>query len=165
MRTMRVLKPWASFSCVVMALFLVATQYVGTGRGSPPTEPLQVEEGREAFGQACVQCHGMSRTQIPRKTADGWRNPVYSMISRGAPVMPDEIEPLIDYLSATYGPGATPPAVGGEVSQAGSALPDGPAMTPETKKSAYWTGGALAALVVVVAILWAAGILQTPPAQ
>ena len=40
--------------------------------------------------------------------------------------MPDEIEPLIDYLAATYGPGATPPAVGGEVSQAGSALPDGP---------------------------------------
>ena len=38
-------------------------------------------------------------------------------------------------------------------------------MTPETKKVTYWTGGALAALLVVVAILWAVGILQTPPAQ
>ena len=38
-------------------------------------------------------------------------------------------------------------------------------MTPETKKTAYWTGGALAALIVVLAILWAAGILQTPPTQ
>jgi len=126
MRTMRVLKHWGSFSCVALALLLAATQYVGTGRGAPPTEPLQVEEGKEAFGQACVQCHNMSRTQIQRKTADGWRDTVYSMISRGAPVMPDEIEPLIDYLAATYGPGATAPAVGGEVSQAGSALPDGP---------------------------------------
>ncbi len=42
---------------------------------------------------------------------------------------------------------------------------EGSTMTPETKKTAYWTGGALAALIVVLAILWAAGILQTPPAQ
>ena len=126
MRTMRALRQWASFSCIALALLLAATQYVGTGRGSPPAEPLQVEEGREAFGQACVQCHGLSRTQIQRKTADRWRDTVYSMISRGAPVMPEEIEPLIDYLAATYGPDATPPAVGGEGSQAGSALPDGP---------------------------------------
>ena len=108
MRTMRVLRPWGSFSFVALALLLAATQYVGTGRGSPSTEPLQVEEGKEAFGQACVQCHNMSRTQMQRKTADGWRDTVYSMISRGAPVMPDEIEPLIDYLAVTYGPGATP---------------------------------------------------------
>ncbi len=126
MRTIRVLRPWASFSCVVLGFFLVATQYVETGWGSPPTEPLQVEEGKEAFGQACIQCHNMQRTQIQRKTADAWRDTVYSMISRGAPVMPDEIEPLIDYLSVTYGPGATPPAAGGQGSQAGNALPDGP---------------------------------------
>jgi len=117
---------------MMLAFLLAATQYVGTGRGSPGgtvapfAEPLQVEEGREAFGQACVQCHGMGRTQIQRKTADRWRDTVYSMISRGAPVMPDEIEPLIDYLAATYGPGATPPAVGGAGSQGESALPDGP---------------------------------------
>ena len=126
MRMMRVLRSWASVGCVVLALLLAATQYVGTGRGSPPTQPLQVEEGKEAFGQACIQCHNMSRTQMQRKTADDWRDTVYSMISRGAPLMPDEIEPLIDYLSATYGPGAAPPAVSGEGSQAGSALPDGP---------------------------------------
>jgi len=38
-------------------------------------------------------------------------------------------------------------------------------MTPETKKTIYWTGGAVAALIAVLAILWAAGILPTPPAQ
>jgi hypothetical protein len=42
---------------------------------------------------------------------------------------------------------------------------EGSTMTPETKKTTFWTGGALAALVVVLAILWATGILQTPPAQ
>ena len=129
---MRALRQWASFSCIVLALLLAATLYVGTGRGSPGetaanfAEPLQVEEGKEAFGQACVQCHGISRTQIQRKTADGWRVTVYSMISRGAPLMPDEIEPLIEYLEATYGPSSPPPAGGGEGFQGGSALPDEP---------------------------------------
>ncbi len=36
-------------------------------------------------------------------------------------------------------------------------------MTPENKKTAYWTGGALAALIVAVAILLAAGMMT--PAQ
>ena len=40
--------------------------------------------------------------------------------------MPDEIEPLIEYLEATYGPSSPPPAGGGEGSQGGSALPDEP---------------------------------------
>jgi len=38
-------------------------------------------------------------------------------------------------------------------------------MTPETRKTTVWTGGVLAAIFVVIAILWAAGILQTPPVQ
>jgi hypothetical protein len=38
-------------------------------------------------------------------------------------------------------------------------------MTPETRKSTIWTGGVLAAVVVVVAVLWAAGVLETPPVQ
>lgn len=38
-------------------------------------------------------------------------------------------------------------------------------MTPENKKTTYWTGGVLAAIVVVIAILWAAGVVQTPPVQ
>ncbi len=120
---MPALRQWASFSCIGLALLFAATQYE---MAANPAEPLQVEEGKEAFGQACVQCHGISRTQIQRKTADKWRDTVYSMISRGAPVMPDEIEPLIDYLAVTYGPGAVPPAGGGQGSQEGSALPDGP---------------------------------------
>jgi hypothetical protein len=38
-------------------------------------------------------------------------------------------------------------------------------MTPETKKSTLWTGGILAALIVVIAILWAAGVFQMQPVQ
>ncbi len=38
-------------------------------------------------------------------------------------------------------------------------------MTPETKKSIYWTAGVLAALVVLVAILWVAGVFEVAPVQ
>jgi hypothetical protein len=36
-------------------------------------------------------------------------------------------------------------------------------MTPENKKTMLWTGVALVAIVVVLAILWAAGVGQKPP--
>jgi hypothetical protein len=38
-------------------------------------------------------------------------------------------------------------------------------MTPENKKTTYWTGGILAVLIAAMAILWATGLLQAPPAQ
>jgi type IV secretory pathway TrbD component len=42
---------------------------------------------------------------------------------------------------------------------------EGTIMTPETKKSIYWTAGVLAALVVLVAILWLAGVFEVVPVQ
>ncbi len=42
---------------------------------------------------------------------------------------------------------------------------EGTIMTPETKKSIYWTAGVLAALVVLVAILWVAGVFEVAPVQ
>ncbi len=38
-------------------------------------------------------------------------------------------------------------------------------MTPENKKATYWTGGVFLVLIAVMAILWATGLLQAPPAQ
>jgi len=93
---------------------------------SQPFALLQAPEGNEIFGLACTGCHGLRETQLQRKTADQWRNTVYSMISRGAPLLPDEIEPLTAYLAATYGTDSPPPSSGGVSSQGGTALPEGP---------------------------------------
>ena len=38
-------------------------------------------------------------------------------------------------------------------------------MTPENKKTTYWTGGVLAVVIAAMVILWAAGFLQAPLAQ
>jgi mono/diheme cytochrome c family protein len=108
------------------------SQYVGMGKGAPSVsagnllEPVQELSGQEIYGRACVQCHGMREVQLQRKTADLWRNTVYSMISRGAPLMPDEIDPLTAYLAANYGPESSPPDRGTDRSQEEGTLPDEP---------------------------------------
>ncbi len=132
MRTQHTLRQWASVTFAGLAVVLIASQYVGMGKGSPgvragnPLEPVQELDGQEIYGRACVQCHGMREVQLQRKTADLWRNTVYSMISRGAPLMPDEIEPLTAYLVASYGPESSSPGRGTDRSQKESTLPDEP---------------------------------------
>ncbi len=119
-------------TCAGIAVLVMASQYVGMGKGAPgPTASnlsplLQAPEGSQIFGLACTGCHGLRETQLQRKTADQWRNTVYSMISRGAPLLPDEIEPLTQYLAATYGTDSPPPSSGGVSSQGETALPEGP---------------------------------------
>lgn len=72
--------------------------------GSNQEPDAQQTKGMEAMGKACVQCHGLRPVLLQRKTADWWRDTVQSMIGRGAQVMPEEIEPMVSYLAATYGP-------------------------------------------------------------
>jgi mono/diheme cytochrome c family protein len=62
------------------------------------------DKGREAFGKGCLSCHGMKEVSIQNKNAALWRKSVYSMISRGAQILPSEIDSLISYLAANYGP-------------------------------------------------------------
>jgi len=123
MGTQHTLLRRASFTFAAMAVVLIASQYVGAGNF---LEPVQELDGQEIFGRACVQCHGMRELQIQRKSADLWRNTVYSMISRGAPLMTDEIEPLTAYLAANWGPESSPPDRGTERSQEENTLPDEP---------------------------------------
>ena len=117
---------WVSLACLIAAAVVMASAYVETGQGSPvQSSESEVEKGRVAFGQGCVNCHGMRKSAILRKDSERWRGTVYSMISRGAQLMPDEIEPVIAYLAATYGPDSPPPVFGDEGSQA-QVLPEGP---------------------------------------
>ncbi len=73
-------------------------------------EQLEIEKGRETVGQACVQCHNLRGIQTQRKSAEMWRDTVYSMIGRGGLILPEEIEPIITYLVANFGPSSPPPS-------------------------------------------------------
>jgi hypothetical protein len=77
-----------------------------------------------------LSCHGMKETSIQKKKSEQWRESVYSMISRGAQVQPTEIEPLISYLAANYGPGSPGKGAGEGSSNSGTTsgtLPPGEA--------------------------------------
>jgi cytochrome c2 len=91
--------------------------------GAPRVDQAQIDKGRQAVGQVCAACHAniARMIQVQKKTTDQWRDTVYSMIGRGAHVMPDEIEPLTQYLAANAGrPAAAAPA-GAAQSQAAPA--------------------------------------------
>jgi len=64
-----------------------------------------IAKGRQAVAQTCVPCHvGIVQIlQLHKKSANEWRNTVYSMIGRGAHILPEEIEPLTAFLAATAG--------------------------------------------------------------
>src|SRR5215510_125736 len=65
----------------------------------------QIEKGRQVVAQVCAACHTtiVRMVQVHKQTAEQWKDTVYFMISRGAQIMPDEIEPVTAYLAATAG--------------------------------------------------------------
>jgi cytochrome c5 len=72
---------------------------------SQSNEQLEIEKGRTTVGQTCVPCHAniVGVIQLHKKSANEWRDTLYSMIGRGAQVLPEEIEPVIAFLVANAG--------------------------------------------------------------
>ena len=68
-------------------------------------QQAQIEKGRQVVGQTCVACHTniLRMLQIHKKSADQWKDTVYSMIGRGAQIMPGEIDSVAVFLAATAG--------------------------------------------------------------
>ena len=103
-----------------------------------------VEQGRQALSKACVQCHGPQHFAIQRKSAEGWRRTVYDMVTRGSPLLAEEIEPVVAFLTATFGPnspiplssaGPLPAEPGREILMANCTMCHAVEMVRGTKKS------------------------------
>jgi mono/diheme cytochrome c family protein len=86
-----------------------ANQAVGAAQApaAPAADQAQIEAGRKAVGQACTGCHEniLRVVELHRKSADDWRRTVYSMIGRGAHILPEEVEPLTAFLTSVAGRG------------------------------------------------------------
>ena len=65
----------------------------------------QVAKGRVVVGQVCTTCHTTlgRMLQVHKQTREQWRELVFFMISRGAQVMPDEIDAVTAFLVANSG--------------------------------------------------------------
>src|SRR6185295_13186144 len=70
-------------------------------------QDARMARGRQVVAQACTTCHTtlVRMMQVHKQTAEQWKDTVYFMISRGAQVMPDEIEAVAAFLTATSGRG------------------------------------------------------------
>src|SRR5262245_52561723 len=78
---------------------------VQVAAGASSDRAAQIEKGRQVVAQVCAACHTtiVRMVQVHKQTQEQWKDTVYFMISRGAQIMPDEIEPVTAYLAATAG--------------------------------------------------------------
>jgi DNA uptake protein ComE-like DNA-binding protein len=66
-------------------------------------ELLPPGDGRELVLRSCASCHSLKPVVDVRKSRESWAKSVNDMIQRGAPVFPEEIEPMTTYLSKAFG--------------------------------------------------------------
>src|SRR5688500_3888599 len=104
---------------ILAAVILVSATCVFGQAGTA----ANVEQGKEVSGVVCTSCHSANPVSIQRKLGPAWRNTIYTMIGRGAQILPSETEPLAAYLAATYGPGSPLPGARGVA--AGAPAPAG----------------------------------------
>ena len=89
---------------VFVAFTVMVMAWPGIGRAQRTDDP-QVEKGRAVVAQVCTTCHTTlgRMLQVHKQTQEQWRELVFFMISRGAQVMPDEIDAVTAFLVANSG--------------------------------------------------------------
>lgn len=79
---------------------LVAGLIFATGTAS--AQNLPEGSAKQTVQTVCSQCHSLSFVTNSRLTKPDWEYVVTDMIGRGAPLMEDEIQPVIEYLSSNF---------------------------------------------------------------
>lgn len=67
---------------------------------------LKDAPGRDLVVGNCVMCHSLDYIPMNSVFLDrkGWEGSVNKMIKvMGAPIAPDDVKPIVDYLGANYG--------------------------------------------------------------
>src|SRR5579864_3324130 len=67
--------------------------------------------GRLSFQDNCLMCHSEELTSSQRLTSQQWAAEVTKMIGWGAPVPPEQKDPLVEYLASRYAANVPPPPV------------------------------------------------------
>ena len=65
---------------------------------------LPAGKGRAEFARVCGKCHGVEIVIKKTNTADGWTDVVDDMVSRGAQGTEDDLDLVVKYLAAQFGP-------------------------------------------------------------
>ena len=123
---------WILLTCIFVGVIGYSTAGIAAPvQAAQNNQQAEIEKGRVALGQACVKCHNLQPIQIQRKSAEKWRDTVYSMISRGGMILPDEIEPITAYLVANFGPNSPRPKFPTETARGAAQAPGALGQLPE----------------------------------
>jgi competence ComEA-like helix-hairpin-helix protein len=92
----------ASAVLAVASLFGAAAQQ--TTPPAPGGTPLPDGPGKPILQRACIGCHSLTTVTSKRASHDEWSETLEKMVSRGADLSDEEIDTLLEYLSANFGP-------------------------------------------------------------
>ena len=81
---------------------LLSTAAMLIGITSAFAQNLPDGPAKQTVQSVCIQCHSLSYVTSSRMTKADWEYVVTDMVGRGAPLMEDEIQSVIDYLSANF---------------------------------------------------------------
>jgi hypothetical protein len=87
-----------------VVLFLLAVAYAQKPKDEGWTDLLPAGTDRELVLNSCNSCHNMRVVVDARKSRPDWAKCVNDMIQRGAPLFPEEIDPIVGYLSKAFPP-------------------------------------------------------------
>lgn len=84
------------FTFIFIALFSL--------HGQAQAQGFPESEHRDKVIMACSACHGLDNILSPsnKMSADDWEFYVYEMVARGAPVKPEDMQDIIDYLADNF---------------------------------------------------------------
>ena len=95
-------------NCVFLSLIAIGLISADSARSQ---ETLPEGRGKQVVQSYCMQCHELSTVTRSGYNADGWRNNLHMMMNVGAAVPPDEVEPLVQYLTKNFPQRPRPDAV------------------------------------------------------
>jgi cytochrome c5 len=96
----------------IAALAFAGVLVLATTAAAQNAAPLPDGPGRELVETACSGCHNLRPITIKRDGQNGWRSTVERMVMHGARLLPEEAGQVVDYLSRSLGPGASPMQTG-----------------------------------------------------
>lgn len=91
---------------LLVLLVVLPAMTLAPAQGRKPDEGwsdlLPQGDGREMVLNSCVSCHNVRVVVHARKNRADWTKCINDMIQRGAPLFPDEIEPITAYLAKAF---------------------------------------------------------------
>jgi hypothetical protein len=93
-------------SFALLPVLLLAASSVPGALAGETAVKLKDGPGRELVQANCVMCHSLDYIQMnsPFLDREGWQKSVDKMIKvMGAPIRPEDVAPIVDYLTAAYG--------------------------------------------------------------